>query len=161
VLFLARGKWRSENGRHGVVGAGFSALLALGVAQVLAHLWERPRPYIAHPGDSQLFISPSHDPSFPSDHATGAFAIAMAIWLRSRRAGAVAFAMAVLVSVGRVAVGTHYPGDVLAGAAIGTLAALVLWVPAVRRRLHALADFAGDLYDRATARALPHPASSG
>jgi membrane-associated phospholipid phosphatase len=63
--------------------------------------------------------------------------------------------MAVLVSVGRVAVGTHYPGDVLGGAGIGTLAALVFWARPVRGQLHALADFAGDLYDRAAARVLP------
>lgn len=160
TLFLARGKWRSDNARHGVVAAGFSALLALGVAQVLSHLWERPRPYVAHPGDSHLFISPSPDPSFPSDHATAAFAIAMAIWLRNRRAGVLAFAMAALVSVGRVAVGTHYPGDVVAGGVIGTVAALVFWHPAVRQRLHVLADFAGDVYDRSAARAFRRPVSS-
>jgi hypothetical protein len=49
VLFLARGKWRSVNGRHGAVAAGFSALLALGIAQVIADLWARPRPYLSHP----------------------------------------------------------------------------------------------------------------
>jgi undecaprenyl-diphosphatase len=65
-LFVARGKWRSVNGRHGVIAAGFSAALALGIAQVLAHLWERPRPYIAHPGEAHLFIPASHDPSFPA-----------------------------------------------------------------------------------------------
>lgn len=151
-LFLARGKWTSRNGRHGVAAAGFSALLALGVAQLLSHLWERPRPYIAHPGDAHLFIDPSPDPSFPSDHATAAFAIAVSIWLRHRRAGWLALALATLLSVSRVAVGTHYPTDVLAGAAIGTLAALVLWLPAVRRPLHRLADEVGAIYERGGTR---------
>src|SRR4029453_1428422 len=32
ALFLARGKWRSLNARHGVIAAGFAALLALGAA---------------------------------------------------------------------------------------------------------------------------------
>ena len=92
----------------------------------------RPRPYVAHPGDVHLFIPASMDTSFPSDHATAAFAIAVAIFLRSRRAGWIALAMATLVSVGRVVVGTHYPTDVLAGAAIGTLSALVFFHPRVR-----------------------------
>jgi undecaprenyl-diphosphatase len=147
-LFLATGKWRTVTGRHGVAAAGFSAALALGVAQLLAMLWERPRPYVAHPDESHLFIAPSHDPSFPSDHATAAFAIAVAIWLRNRVAGSIALALAFAVSVGRVAVGTHYPGDVLAGAAVGTACALLLWLPPVRARLHALADWAGATYDR-------------
>jgi membrane-associated phospholipid phosphatase len=31
-----------------------------------------------------------------------------------------------LIAIGRVVVGEHYPGDVLAGAAIGTVAAIVV-----------------------------------
>jgi undecaprenyl-diphosphatase len=147
-LFLIRGEWASRNARHGVIAAGFSAALALLVAQLIAGLWDRPRPYVAHPGDSYLFIAPSHDPSFPSDHATAAFAIAMAIWLRSRRAGEIAFVMAGLLAVSRVAVGTHYPSDVLAGALLGIASALVFWIPAVRRPLHRFADQLSNIYER-------------
>jgi undecaprenyl-diphosphatase len=147
VLFLAHGKLGSRNARHGVVAAGFSAALALGIAQIANHLWARPRPYVAHPGDVHLFIPASPDTSFPSDHATAAFAIAVAIALRSRRAGWIALIMAALVSIGRVVVGTHYPTDVLTGAAIGTFSALVFFHPRVRRPLHALADRLGALYE--------------
>lgn len=147
ALFFAYGKWRSVSGRHAVAAAGFSALLALGAAQVISHVWDRPRPYVAHPHDAHLFIAPSPDPSFPSDHATAAFAIAVAIFLRHRRAGVVALVMAATVSVARVAVGTHYPSDVIGGALIGALAALVLWLPPIRSRLHALAEWAGEIYD--------------
>jgi undecaprenyl-diphosphatase len=159
-VFLARGKWRSVNGRHGVVAAGFSAALALGIAQVIAHIWDRPRPYIAHPGDAHLFISASPDPSFPSDHATAAFAIAVALLLRNRRVGIVAMVMAVVLCVARVAAGTHYPGDVLAGAVLGSAAALVFWHPTVRRPLHALAEFAGRIYEAIVARVLRHPGAA-
>jgi len=38
ALFLMRGKWRSRNGRHGVVAVGFSAMLAL----AMAHFYHRP-----------------------------------------------------------------------------------------------------------------------
>ena len=147
ILFLATGKWRSRNGRVAVVAAGFSALLALGIAHLLADIWARPRPYVTHP-DAHLFIPPSHDTSFPSDHATAAFAIAVAILLRHRRAGWIALGLAVLLSIARVAVGTHYPVDVLAGAAVGTAAALIMWHPSVRRPLHRLAEWSGALYER-------------
>jgi undecaprenyl-diphosphatase len=148
ALFLARGKWRSINARHGVVAAGFAALLALGIGDVLNHLWIRPRPYVAHPGDAHLFVTPSNDPSFPSDHATAAFAIAVSILLRHRRAGLLALGMATVVALSRVVVGVHYPSDVLAGAAIGTAAALFFWWPPVREPLHRFADWAADVYDR-------------
>jgi undecaprenyl-diphosphatase len=151
ALFLVRGKWRSINGRHGVIAAGFSALLALGLAQIVADWVARPRPYVTHAHDAHLFIAQSHDPSFPSDHATAAFAIAVALLLRHRKAGLLALALAVMVSVGRVAVGTHYPGDVLAGAALGTGAALILWHPSVRQPLHRLGEWAGRLYERLAA----------
>src|SRR5215218_5836963 len=119
ALYLARGKWRSLNGRHAAVAAGFSALLALAAAHLITDLWARPRPYAAHPADAHLFVAPSHDPSFPSDHATAAFAIAVAILLRHRRAGWLALALATVLSIARVAVGTHYPTEVAAGALIG------------------------------------------
>lgn len=156
VLFFARGKWHSRNGRHGVAAAGLGALLALGAAQIIGSLWDRPRPYEAHPGDAHLLLAPSPDPSFPSDHATAAFAIAVAIFLRHRKAGTVALLLATLVSISRVALGTHYPSDVLGGAVLGAVAALVLWAPPVRRPLHQLADRAGALYDRLV-DALPWP----
>lgn len=150
ALFFARGKWRSRNGRHGVAAAGFSALIALGAAQLIAALWDRPRPYEAHPGDSHLLLPPSADPSFPSDHATAGYAIAVAILLRHTKAGILALTLATLVAVSRVALGTHYPTDVLGGATLGVLAGLLLGTPLVRRPLHRLGDRVGELYEALT-----------
>jgi undecaprenyl-diphosphatase len=147
ILFFARGKSRSVNGRRGVAAAGASAVLALGVAQVIATLWDRARPYEAH-ASAHLFISRSPDPSFPSDHATAAFALAVAVFLWHRRAGWLMLAMATVLAVSRVAVGTHYPGDVLGGAAIGAASALIVYyTPAARRLTNALGDFAGGVYE--------------
>jgi undecaprenyl-diphosphatase len=151
VAFVARGKFASVNARHGVVAAGLSALLALAVAHLISGMWDRPRPFEAH--HVHLFVSASTDPSFPSDHATAAFAIAVALLLRTRRVGWIALTMAIVVSVSRIAVGVHYPSDVLGGALIGSLAALALWVPQVRGPLHALADRLSDLYERLSAGA--------
>ena len=148
ILFLATGKWRSVNARQGVVAAGFSALLALGISHLIADLWDRVRPYDAHPAKAHLFIAPSNDPSFPSDHATAAFAIAVSIWLRNRKVGWLALAMATILAIARVAVGVHYPADVIGGALIGTACALVLWLPPIRRPLDRLAEWVGSIYER-------------
>ena len=102
-----------------------SAAVALLTNQVIAQIWARPRPYAAHP-DATLFSAPSHDPSFPSDHASAAFAIGVAVLLYDRVVGAVFLAAAALVAMGRVVTGVHYPADVLAGSLVGTAAALLV-----------------------------------
>jgi undecaprenyl-diphosphatase len=73
-----------------------------------------------------LFIGGSLDPSFPSDHAAAAFAIAFAVLAYSRRVGVAFLAVAALIAVSRILEGLHYPSDVLAGAAVGAAAALVV-----------------------------------
>jgi undecaprenyl-diphosphatase len=154
ALFFARGKWKSVNGRRGVAGAGLSAILALEIAHVVSSLWDRARPFEAH-ASAHLFISHAPDASFPSDHATAAFALAVAVFLWHRRAGSLMLAMATVLALARVAVGVHYPGDVLGGAAVGAASALLIYhVPAARRLTYVMGDFAGRLYDRITAWAL-------
>jgi undecaprenyl-diphosphatase len=161
ALFLARGKWRSRNARHGVVAAGLSAGLALVLAKVLSDAIARQRPFVDHPHTAHLFIKHAADYGFPSDHASGAFAIAVALLLRHRLAGLLALAMAVAISVGRVMIGVHYPSDVAAGALLGTLCALLFWHPRVRGPLSALADWLGALYDRIAAAVLRRPVAAG
>jgi undecaprenyl-diphosphatase len=101
-----------------------AASLALGLNQVIIRLWDRPRPFADH--DVRLLLPPSRDPSFPSDHATFVFAVAVAILLVHRRAGIAALVLAIAVSFARVYVGEHYVGDVIAGAAIGAGAAVLV-----------------------------------
>lgn len=103
VLSMGTGRFASVRGRRASATAAASAGVALLVAQVIGHLWDRARPYEAHAGAVKLFLSPS----FPSDHATGAFAIAVAVLLYHRRVGALLVALAVAVCVSRVGLGTH------------------------------------------------------
>ncbi len=149
---LVRGPAR-RGARRAVVAAGLSAGLALFLAQFIAHAVNRPRPFVADPAGVHVFGHHAADPGFPSDHATAAFAIAVAILLRDRRWGAVALAFACVLAVGRVAIGVHYPSDVLAGAALGAICALALYAAPVRRLLNRLADLAGSLFDGVAARA--------
>lgn len=103
-----------------------AALVALGVAQLISHEWFRERPYIAAP--VHLLVAPSPDGSFPSDHAVGGFALATPLLLdgRARRFGLFLLGGALLLAFSRVYIGTHYPGDVLAGALLGTSVALLV-----------------------------------
>jgi undecaprenyl-diphosphatase len=129
--------------RRAAVAAGLSAGLGLAVAQVVARLVDRPRPFVAHPAAVHLFAHHAADAGFPSDHTTAAFAIGAALVLRHRVWGTVVLVAAALLAVGRVGIGVHYPSDVLAGAVLGTLTALTLFLAPLRRAIDRLADFCG------------------
>ena len=148
IICLAANGPRLRSWRRAAVAAGLSAALGLAAGALISGLVDRARPFVADPGGVHLFASHAADAGFPSDHATAAFAIAVAIYLRKRRWGIVALLAACLLSVGRVAAGLHYPSDVLAGAALGAAAAICLWLPPIRVRVDALADFAGRLWER-------------
>jgi len=61
--------------------------------------------------------------SFPSGHATRAFAVCAALALLFRRYAVPLYAVAVLIGISRVLALRHYPSDVLAGAFVGVTAA--------------------------------------
>ena len=107
----------------GLVSAG----LGLAVGQLISHVWIRERPFDAHPLQTVLLVPGSSEPSFPSDHATAAFAVAFSVLLVGRRLGVVFVLAAVTIAMSRIFVGVHYPGDVAAGALIGLLSSLVVW----------------------------------
>lgn len=123
-----------------------AAGLALLANQVVAQLWDRPRPFAAHPAMTHLLAAPSPDPSFPSDHAAAAFAIAFAFLFFSRRAGAVFLLLASVVALSRIALGLHYPSDVLAGMCVGWAAAQfvtragALWIERIVVALSRVSD---------------------
>ena len=148
VVFLAARGAAHAAWRRASVAAVLSAGLGLAVGKVISELVDRARPFVADPGGVHLFSGHAADPGFPSDHATAAFAIAVAILLRKRAWGTVALALAAVLSIGRVALGVHYPSDVIAGAALGSAAALVLWTPPLRSRIDWLADAVGSRWDR-------------
>jgi undecaprenyl-diphosphatase len=152
ICLVAHGeRWASW--RRTAVAAGLSAALGLAAASLIAGIVDRSRPFIADPGGVHMFSHHAADAGFPSDHATAAVAIAVAILLRKRAWGIAALVAALVVSIGRIALGLHYPSDVLAGVLLGTASALVLWIPPVRARVDALADFAGRIWDGALDRA--------
>ncbi len=67
--------------------------------------------------------------SFVSSHATNSFAVATMLWLligKQYKWISIFFAWAIIFSFTRIYLGVHYPGDVLAGAMLGSIIAFVL-----------------------------------
>lgn len=155
VLLLLMPGTRRGIARRAGLAAATSTALALLVAHFLSSAVNRPRPFVAHPSTIHAFIAHAADPSFPSDHATAAFAIATAVALRVRRLGVLLLVLAGVLAAGRVFLGVHYPTDVLGGAAIGAAMAGACSLAPIRRRLDRAADLGGRWLDGAlkTARA--------
>jgi undecaprenyl-diphosphatase len=132
VAFVAALAWlwgRGHDPRTGVnrlaVGRALAAAaLALSVGQLIILVHPRLRPFLAH--HARLLIPPTTDPSFPSDHALAAFAIAGALLGTHPALGAALALFATVLGFARVFVGTHYPLDVVAGALIGTTVGALL-----------------------------------
>ena len=115
-----------------MVRVGF-LFLAIGVPSlfdtVIKRMIGRARPLVGGSLDPYLF-SPFHwtadYASLPSGHATTAFAVLAAfgtLWPRGRT---VFLIYALLIAVSRVVVTAHYPSDVLAGALVGIVGALLV-----------------------------------
>ena len=143
VWFLAR-PGGSPRSKLATGSASAAAVLALLANAVLGKLWFHDRPFVDHPKQTVLLVHHGADNSFPSDHASVAFAIAFAVLAFHRRLGLLLVALAVLIGLDRIFVGVHYPVDVGASVLVGLASALlvttvgrpyVAWVVRVLSRL--------------------------
>lgn len=95
------------------------------LTEIIKFLVDRQRPYLELSG-VQTILSAS-GPSFPSAHASRAFAVAFIIALNSRRMwGILGIVVASLIAVSRVYLGVHWPSDILFGALLGLLVAALM-----------------------------------
>lgn len=105
-----------------VLGALIINLLLCNV--ILKPLVERTRPYDIREIELILSHIPT-DFSFPSGHTSASFAAAVAIFIYNKKWGGAAVALAALIGFTRLYLYVHFPTDVLAGAVLGVLCAII------------------------------------
>ena len=91
----------------------------------------RPRPFVRHRGIRAL-VPPLDEFSFPSGHTLHAVSITSVTLQTYPALGWVLVPFTALVAMSRVALGLHYPSDVLAAVALGLLLSAVPmhgWLP--------------------------------
>lgn len=108
-----------------VLGAMFSAVCTKLLIDVIAVKVGRVRPFV------KRRLTPSvrkdeQDPSFPSNHAGGAFALAGYLAFHFSPLAPFLYVIAVGLAVSRVFALLHYPSDLVAGAGVGTLVAFLV-----------------------------------
>lgn len=115
-----------EKTRNGICTTITSSLIAVFITRIAVHGFpNRPRPFL-NP-DLKLNIATSLDvlafkdvSSFPSDHATLFIALSYGIWKTNKKIGVACLIYTLLfIIIPRMALGLHYPSDILFGALIG------------------------------------------
>ncbi len=116
-------RFRKE-GLRKVVQVGVAFFLAALITFTIKSIVNRPRPFKTHETIEKL--SQGGGASFPSGHTLEAFAVATSLSLlfRRRLIQVPAFCWALLVAYSRMALGVHYPSDVLGGLLIGIILAI-------------------------------------
>ena len=119
---------RRTSGSMATGAAGLAAVTLAYAASALLKLAEtQPRPCRTITGLEQIATCPpAGDWSLPSNHAVLAAALAVAVGFLAPRLAVPASLLAVLIAAARVALGVHYPHDVVTGLTLGAGVAFVL-----------------------------------
>lgn len=104
-----------------------STVGAYALSAAIGFAYGRARPFVDLEGARQLITTSFFHKSFPSSHATVAFALAFTVLWFNRPWGIVMLVLAALVAWGRVFVGVHYPMDVAAGAILGGAVSYIMY----------------------------------
>ena len=134
---VARARGLGRRGVWGALTVYFGLVDGWLVAELLKLVVRRPRPFSVVLDLPPTLISEPTTFSFPSGDAAFAFGAAVALGRVAPAWRLPALLFATAVAFVRVAVGVHYPLDVVAGALIGTISGLTapLAVAQLRRRV--------------------------
>jgi undecaprenyl-diphosphatase len=110
----------NEKFKYTVILATITGALGLFLNFILGHVYYEPRPFVTH--HVHLLINHVKDGSFPSDHTTGSFSLALAVlWRRHLKIGLGMLFFATLTGFSRIYVGHHYPFDILGSIIVALL----------------------------------------
>lgn len=132
VIFLAVAVlifWFTRVNRYRImVICGFLTFVIAEIFGKLAgKIHSNHQPFAELPNVNQL-IEKAVDNSFPSDHTILFFSFCMTFWLFRGAKGAIWILLALLVGIPRIWVGVHYPADILVGAMISIVTALIVFL---------------------------------
>lgn len=95
-----------------------TAFFAYAIAYIFKHLLPHPRPFEVL-SDAYVLYTHGGGDSFPSGHATFFMALATSLFFIRRRLALVYVMGALIIGSMRIAVGVHWPFDILAGWILG------------------------------------------
>jgi len=121
ILWFIDGKIKKEQ----VVHALLASFIAWSIAFLIKTFFPTLRPFEINGGPVGVLITPT-DSAFPSAHSALAFALAVTIFMHDNKIGWLFLFWAFLIGTARVLANVHFPIDILGGAFIGTITAVVV-----------------------------------
>ncbi|WP_174998913.1 undecaprenyl-diphosphatase [Rugamonas aquatica] len=111
--------------RQAALEACLAAAVALGLAQLAGLIFPHNRPFMD--GIAHAWVAHAPDASFPSDHLTLLWSVALSLCLHpaTRRAGVGLALLGVPMAWARIYIGVHYPADMAGALLIGAIGACV------------------------------------
>ena len=125
LVVLVYAIWNYRQYRNMTLVAIGSALVArFGVATLIRYFYYHARPYWVV-AQTNLLLARETVSSFPSGHTIFVFALATGVYRYNKKAGRWFYILASLVGFSRIFAGVHWPYDIIVGAVLGILTALV------------------------------------
>jgi len=122
--YVQEDHYRMDSGILSLVSTG----VTYGLSKTIKHQVKRERPFLRmyEVRASNIWSADRH--SFPSGHTSMAFSLATSLSLRYSSPGTVVplYLWAGFVGYSRIYLGLHYPSDVLVGAFVGTVVAVLI-----------------------------------
>ncbi|MEN1970079.1 undecaprenyl-diphosphatase [Lentibacillus sp. N15] len=125
IAFILMWIFGNEKYKKTIFFATITGFLGLFLNLIISYIYFEPRPFVTH--SVNVLINHAADASFPSDHTTGAFSLALAVFLRQRKIGVGMLLFAVLTGVSRIYVGHHYPIDILGSIVVAVLVSVLIY----------------------------------
>ena len=131
LLPRARGRARPVLAGFGIrlLFVFFAVLLPVLAGEAVKNIVGRGRPFVggqANAFNFSHFAGTEAFASFPSSHATAAFALAFAVAAVWPQLRAVMLVYAVMIGASRLVLLAHHPSDVVAGALVGVIGAMLV-----------------------------------
>lgn len=122
-VWFASSKYRQE-----VLFAGYAAFLGLEINSFIGLFYFHPRPFMIPTGT--LLIPYASETSFPSDHATIMFSIALMFlaYKNLRRSGAILFIFSFISGLARIYAGLHFPMDIAGSLIVALISVFMLLI---------------------------------
>ncbi len=115
--------WAQSSKKHRLelaLAVVIAGIIAVFLDKIAGKLYYDPRPFVTH--HFKTLVAHAADNGFPSEHTVFTMTLSTVLIFYRRKLGELAFALSLIVGIGRIAAHIHSPIDIVGGIIIGVIA---------------------------------------